>query len=178
MGVSDGVCAAIEVCHGIIDECFSNIENELQSKLDDCTGKLTGKAAEKTSKKLETALRCVPSGLPLLPPNWVCTVNVWEYDVKGRYKSFTIIDVDNECIVDPFFGHKAQVYVREYKRINHPTKKNLDGSSVFLGINIPITFAFDGYAATVVGPGPKGVGDKVGGREEKSADYDNFDTHL
>ena len=26
-----------------------------------------------------------------------------------------------------------------------------------------ITFNFSGYATTVVGPGPKGVGDKVGG---------------
>lgn len=178
MGVSDGVCAAIEVCHGIIDECFSNIENELQSKLDDCTGKLTGKAAEKTSKKLETALRCVPSGLPLLPPNWVCTVNVWEYDVKGVYKKFSVTDIDNECIVDPFFGHRAQVYVRENEKVRHPFKANLDSTPIYLGDNIPIQFKFKGYAATVVGPGPKGVGDKIGGREEKSPVYDIFELQF
>ncbi|WP_298683106.1 hypothetical protein, partial [uncultured Methanomethylovorans sp.] len=113
-----------------------------------------------------------------LPPNWVCTVNIWEYDVKGRYKSFSVADMDNECIVDPFYGHKAQMYVRDNQRVKHPIQKNLDGSSIFLGRNVPIIFSFDGYAATVVGPGPKGVGDKIGGREEKSPGYDNFEIQF
>jgi hypothetical protein len=178
MGVSDGVCAAIDVCHETIDECFSNIDNELQTKLDDSANKLTGKAAENVAKRLETAMRCVPAGLPLLPPNWVCTINLWEYDVKGMYKSFSVVDMDNECIVDPFLGHKAQAYVRDDQRVKHPTQKSLDGSSIFLGRNAPIYFSFNGYAATVVGPGPKGVGDKIGGREEKSPGYDNFELQF
>lgn len=178
MGVSDGVCAAIEVCHEVIDECFSNIDKELQAKLDDSADKLTGKAAEKVEKRLETAMRCVPAGLPLLPPNWVCTVNIWEYDVKGIYKRFSVVDMDNECIVDPFFGHKAQMYVRDDEKIRHPSKVNIDGTPIYLGDNIPIYFAFKGYAATIVGPGPKGVGDKIGGRDEKSPGYDNFELQF
>jgi hypothetical protein len=178
MGVSDGVCAAIEVCHEVIDECFSNIDKELQAKLDDSADKLTGKAAEKVEKRLETAMRCVPAGLPLLPPNWVCTVNIWEYDVKGRYKSFSVADMDNECIVDPFYGHKAQMYVRKKERIFHPTKISLDGKLIDIGDNTPVSFEFTGYAATVVGPGPKGVGDKVGGRDERSQGYDNFELQF
>ncbi|MGB3907393.1 MAG: hypothetical protein WBL02_03055 [Methanomethylovorans sp.] len=178
MGVSDGVCATIDVCHEIIDECFSNIDKELQNKLDDSASKLTGKSAEKVGERLEKAMRCVPAGLPLLPPNWVCTVNIWEYEVKGMYKRFIVVDMDNECIVDPFFGHKAQMYVREKASIRHPSKKNSDGTSIFLGDNEPICFEFTGYSATIVGPGPKGVGDKFGGREEKSTSYDIFESQF
>lgn len=178
MGVSDGVCEAIEVCHETIDECFSNIDDELQAKLDDSADKLTGRAAETVEKRLETAMRCVPAGLPLLPPNWVCTVNIWEYDVKGRYKSFSVVDMDNECIVDPFFGHKAQAYVRKKDRIFHPTKISLDGKLIDIGDNTPVSFEFTGYSATVVGPGPKGVGDKIGGRDERSQGYDNFELQF
>ncbi|WP_321418292.1 hypothetical protein [uncultured Methanomethylovorans sp.] len=94
------------------------------------------------------------------------------------YKSFTLVDMDNECIVDPFFGHKGQMYVREDENVRHPSKVNLDGSPISLGDNVPIYFAFNGYSATVVGPGPKGVGDKIGGREEKSPGYDNFEIQI
>ena len=36
-----------------------------------------------------------------------------------------------------------------------------------LGKNTPIMFKINGYAATIVGPGPKGVGDKIGGNLRK-----------
>ncbi len=98
--------------------------------------------------------------------------------MKGRYKSFSVADIDNECIVDPFYGHKAQMYVRKNELIRHPAKSRIDGSPIFLGDNVPINFEFLGYAASVVGPGPKGVGDKIGGREEKSPGYDNFEMQF
>jgi hypothetical protein len=75
-------------------------------------------------------------------------------------------------IFDPYFGHVGQVYVRHDERINHPYMKNEDGSTVWLGSNVPITFRLSGYATSIVGPGPKGVGDKLGGRIEDSEGYD------
>ena len=36
---------------------------------------------------------------------------------------------------------------------------------------MPMHFEFGGYAATIVGSGPKGVGDKVGGKTEESEGY-------
>ena len=39
---------------------------------------------------------------------------------------------------------------------------------IWLGITFRLTFRFNGYATTIVGPGPKGVGDKVGGTTEQS----------
>jgi hypothetical protein len=178
IGISDGICKSIELCQKTIDQCFENINNELQSKLDESSEKLTGKLAENIEKRLERSMKYVPCGLPVLPPNWVCTVNVWEYDVKGAYKEFEVIDNDNECIFNPYFGHDAQTYIREDKEIFNPVIRDENGGLIFMGYNRHIEFQFSGYAATIVGPGPKGVGDKVGDRDEKSVFYDNFESQF
>ncbi|AKB44624.1 hypothetical protein MSVAZ_2355 [Methanosarcina vacuolata Z-761] len=68
----------------------------------------------------------VPYGLPVLPPHWIFTVNVWTYEVKGEYEIFTAIDNDNEAIPEPYFGHKGQKYVRKDDAIvlnNEPIPK-------------------------------------------------------
>jgi hypothetical protein len=103
---------------------------------------------------------------------------MWTYDVVGKYQAFSIIDNDNEVIPKPYFGHKGQKYVRTQENINHPSRKNEDGSSIWIGRNTPIIFQFSGYSATVVGPGPKGVGDKIGGSTEKSAGYNTLISEL
>ncbi|MDD3042854.1 MAG: hypothetical protein PHW56_07910, partial [Methanosarcinaceae archaeon] len=102
------------------------------------------------------------------------TVNVWTYEVVGKYEKFVVIDNDNEVIPVPYFGHKGQRYVREKSIIFHPFKKNENGISMTLGNNQVIIFHFDGYTATIVGPGPKGVGDKVGSSTEKSIAYEDL----
>jgi hypothetical protein len=101
-------------------------------------------------------------------------VNVWEYDVVGKYNRFEVIDNDNECMFNPYLGHEPQVYVREKQPIYHPTKTDKYGYQLRLGDNMPIYFGFKGYAATVVGPGPKGVGDKTGARDERSVAYNDL----
>ncbi|MGV8077073.1 MAG: DUF7286 family protein, partial [Methanosarcina sp.] len=111
-------------------------------------------------------MAAVPSGLPVLPPHWIFTVNVWTYEIVGKYQVFTVIDNDNEVIPAPYFGHKGQRYVREKQSIT------LNGN--YLGENEPIVFRFNGYASTVVGSGPKGVGDKVEGNTEVSAGYQDL----
>ncbi|MBP1908816.1 DUF7286 family protein [Methanolobus bombayensis] len=178
IGVSEGICKSIELCQETIDQCFENINNELQNKLDESTEKLTGQLAEKIEKRLERSMKYVPCGLPVIPPNWVCTVNVWEYDVKGVYQEFEVIDNDNECIFNSYFGHDAQSYVRKNERIIHPTKRDENGNLIAIGRNQEVTFDFSGYAATIVGPGPKGVGDKLGERDEKSFAYDDFELQF
>ncbi|MBN2110650.1 MAG: hypothetical protein JW705_06140, partial [Methanosarcinaceae archaeon] len=174
IGVANGVCEAIRLSQEMIDECFMNINAELQKKLEDSGDKLSGKLAEKMEKKLQRSMKLVPCGLPVIPGHWVCTVNMWEYDVVGKYRRFEVVDNDNECIFNPYSGHETQVYVREEKDIYHPFSLDETGFSLKIGENVPIYFNFKGYAATVVGPGPKGVGDKIGSRDEKSIDYDSL----
>jgi hypothetical protein len=178
IGIADGVSEAVKLCQENIDECFENINAELQQKLDESSEKLTGQLADKMEKKLQRSMKLVPAGLPVIPPHWVCTVNMWEYDVKGMYKTFKVIDNDNECLFNPYFGHDAQTYIREKKEIFHPTKKDNGGSFILIGENKMLEFGFSGYAVTVVGPGPKGVGDKIGERDERSIAYDNFELQI
>ncbi|WP_135388949.1 DUF7286 family protein [Methanolobus halotolerans] len=174
IGVANGVCEAVRLSQEMIDECFTNINTGLQNKLDESTEKLSGELAEKMEKRLQKSMKLVPCGLPVIPPHWVCTVNVWEYEVVGKYKTFEVIDNDNECMFNPYFGHEAQVYVRTEERIPHPFKRDNGENIIWIGYNSPIEFRFSGYAATIVGPGPKGVGDKTGDREEKSEAYEEL----
>ena len=116
----------------------------------------------------------VPYGLPVWPPHWIFTVNVWTYEIVGKYQVFTVIDNDNEAIPKPYFGHKGQKYVRQDDLVKHPFKQNDDGSPIMIGEKIPLKFRLKGYASTVVGTGPKGVGDKFGSYTEKSIGYDNL----
>jgi len=127
------------------------------------TGMYSGEVGDQVSKGLSKTMAAVPCGLPVLPPHWVFTTNVWTYEVIGEYETFTIVDDDNEVIPKPYFGHKGQKYSRE--------KQSITLNGKYLGENKPIIFKFKGYAASVVGPGPKGVGDKVAGTTEESVGY-------
>ena len=115
----------------------------------------SGEVGDKVSKRLDRTMAAVPCGLPVLPPHWIFTVNVWTYEIMGEYEVFTVIDNDNEVIPEPYFGHKGQKYVRKYSEIYDPIKTDENGYDLKLGTNTPINFKFSGYAATVVGPGAK-----------------------
>ena len=156
----------------MLDAGFGRVDSELKNLANETVYMNSGEADDLVSKKLERTMAAVPCGLPLLPPHWIFTVNVWTYDVKGEYEMFTVNDNDNEVIPEPYFGHKCQKYIRKYERISHPCKKNPDGSSVWLGENTRIRFQINGYTGSIVGSGPKGVGDKEGGYLEKSVGFD------
>jgi len=53
-------------------------------------------------------------------------------------------------------------------------KKIKNGIALSLGTNEMVTFHFSGYATTIIGPELKGVGDKNGGSDERSEDYENL----
>ena len=182
VGVAEGISVVIVDNKKMIDDSFEEINNELQLMMDESMdhiqGKVNEEVYEKVSKRLEKTMNMVPAGLPLIPPNWVFTINVWTYGVVGEYQMFRVIDNDNEVIFDPYFGHVGQMHIRTDEAVYHPTKRNDLGHFIQLGKNIPITFSFDGYATTIVGTGPKGVGDKTGGRTEKSIGYDEVSMKI
>ncbi|MDD3043682.1 MAG: hypothetical protein PHW56_12255, partial [Methanosarcinaceae archaeon] len=177
-GVSNGICVITVNKGDVIDSCFEQIDSELKGMVNESVDRFGEKLGDKVSKKMQGAMKAVPCGLPVLPPHWVFTVNVWTYDVIGRYDQFVVIDNDNEVIPVPYFGHKGQRYVRKYSEIYDPINTDENGYNIKLGANEGITFRFGGYAATVVGPGVKGVGDKVGDRVEESIWYDNLSLSL
>ncbi|AKB79626.1 hypothetical protein MSHOH_3143 [Methanosarcina horonobensis HB-1 = JCM 15518] len=171
MGVANGICTVTISKSETIDILFGKIDGELKNMANETVDKYSGEVADKVTKRLEKTMSAIPCGLPVMPPHWIFTINVWTYEVIGRYEEFTVVDNDNEVIPKPYFGHKGQRYVRKYERINHPYKRNLDGSSIWMGTNDRVNFRFSGYSATIVGPGSKGVGDKICGSLEESTGY-------
>ncbi|WP_440956486.1 DUF7286 family protein [Methanosarcina sp. Mfa9] len=174
IGVANGICDITVNKGALIDEYFERIDSELKAMADESLDGLSEEASEKVSKRFQIAMKAVPCGLPVLPPHWIFTINVWTYEVVGRYEEFTVTDNDNEVIPKPYFGHKGQKYVRTKSQIIHPFKKDENGIALKLGNNEVITFHLTGYAATIVGPGPKGVGDKAGDPTENSTEYENL----
>lgn len=161
IGVANGICAVTKNKGPVLDADFGRVDNELKKLANE--NMYSGEVGDQVSKRLDKTMSAVPCGLPVLSPHWIFTVNVWTYEIVGKYQVFSVIDNDNEVIPEPYFGHKGQKYVREKKSIT------LNGN--YLGENKPITFKFNGYASSVVGPGPKGIGDKLEGTTEESAGY-------
>ena len=178
VGVTNGICNVTKNKGLELDAGFGRVDGELKKMENETIDKYSGEVRDKVSRKLRRTMAAIPCGLPVLPPHWVFTVNVWMYDIVGKYQAFSVIDNDNEVIPKPYFGHKGQRYLRTQEHINHPSRKNEDGSSIWIGRNKQIFFQFSGYSATIVGPGPKGVGDKIGGSTEKSAGYDTLVSEL
>ncbi|MGB9939189.1 DUF7286 family protein, partial [Methanosarcina sp.] len=174
IGVANGICAVTVNKGQALDTGFWRVDSELKSLANETVGIYSGEVQNRISKRLDRTMAAVPCGLPVLPPHWIFTVNVWSYEIVGKYQVFTVIDNDNEVIPKPYFGHKGQRYVREKIPIFHPFKKDENGAALNLGTNEMITFYFSGYATTIVGPGPRGVGDKIGRSDEKSEEYENL----
>ncbi|WP_440953243.1 DUF7286 family protein [Methanococcoides sp. FTZ1] len=178
IGIANGISAVIIDNSAMIDASFAAVNTELRKLTDDATTRLSEDIAEKVNDRLEKTMKHVPMGLPVLPPHWMFTVNVWTYDVIGKYEYFEVTDNDNEVILNAYIGHEGQVYVREEELITHPYKFGNNGQPITIGINQPIVFQFNGYAASVVGTGPKGVGDKAGNRNEESIGYSTLSTEI
>jgi len=174
IGVANGICEVTKNKGPELDADFGRIDSELKNMANETADTYSGEVGDQISKRLDRTMAAIPCGLPIMPPHWVFTINVWTYEVIGEYETFTVIDNDNEVIPKPSFGHKGQEYVRKDKLINHPSRKTHDGTVLRLGKNTPITFKINGYCATIVGPGPEGVGDKIGGSSEKSIGYEDL----
>ncbi|WP_410509073.1 hypothetical protein RSJ42_02035 [Methanosarcina hadiensis] len=178
MGVANGICAVTVSKGEALDLLFGKVDGELKNLANESVNRYSGEVADKVTKRLDRTMAAVPCGLPVMPPHWIFTVNVWTYEVIGKYQTFAIIDNDNEVIPKPYFGHKGQKYIRQEEHVNHPSRRNEDGSSIWVGKNTQITFHFNGYSATIVGPSPRGVGDKADGSTEKSVGYEELILEL
>ena len=164
IGIANGICAVTVNKGQVLDAGFGRIDKELKNLANETVDTYSGEAGDKIRKRLDRTMAAIPCGLPVLPPHWVFTVNVWTYEIIGEYEEFTLIDNDNEVIPKPYFGHKGQKYIRQDDAIVL--------NNEYLGENTPITFKFSGHATSIVGPGPKGVGDKLGKSTEESIGYE------
>ncbi|HEY3421760.1 MAG TPA: hypothetical protein VGK13_01280, partial [Methanocellaceae archaeon] len=145
------ISSAIDACREEVKGAFKDYMAEAADHLE--------------SEAIRDALKRIPSGLPLLPPwGWWATMNVWYIDVQGEIPELTVYDVDNVPVPDPILGHNATAYVRRWQRIT-----GMDGD--MLGYYEPIKFRQRTCTFIIVPPGEQGIGDKIGGWEEKSEGF-------
>ena len=117
---------------------------------------------EAAARWAPTPVRRVGAGLPVapVPGYWVATVNAWRVEVRGTYPRFTIRS-DVGTPEQPF----------EYVREDAVVTMTVDGDEIVLGSTEPIAFETGTIVAVAVPPGPPGVGDVDGTRDETSAGW-------
>jgi hypothetical protein len=152
-----------------LDACDIAVTKALEKNKKDIEDNFKGfmKEGEKNLKKesVKAALKSIPMGLPLLPPyGYWATLNVWYIEIDGNIPVFTLYDADMEPVPDPFFGHQATSYTR---RIDI----GIDDGYGIIGNNEPIKFHVNTSTFVIVPPGKSGVGDRIGGWDEKSEGF-------
>ncbi|WP_132057431.1 DUF7286 family protein [Halorussus amylolyticus] len=158
-------------------------ENPTQSAVNETATvarKLARKAAEKAlSDAAENAservkdrwfgevLSSVPAGLPVapVPGYWSATLNVWDVSVRGQYERFAVRAPQGSPGASGV-GHGSVTYLRENRTVRLDVDG--DGATERLGRNERLSFETDTVVVVAVPPGPSGVGDTDGTRDERS----------
>ena len=101
----------------------------------------------------------LPAGIPISPTlsPWIATVNLWRIEATGQYLRMTLID--------PGSGLR-------YTRAGQPVQVAVDGEMWTIGHADRLRLSVDTVIAAAVPPGPPGIGDVEGGRDEKSPGFD------
>jgi len=165
--------AAMETVRSMVmdayDKAVSTVLSKAQATLKDEYNRLSGRLEGVVEKKVASLVgSLVPCGLPILPPfGWWCTLNVWYIEVAGEMPEFKVVDVHDETLVNPLFGHDAQ----EYKRIFRYVRIDTNGDDIedkLVGVNLPLSFGYNTGTFIIVPPMKTGVGDRSGGWDELS----------
>ncbi|NEU57538.1 hypothetical protein [Halorussus sp. MSC15.2] len=121
-----------------------------------------GNATEVASKRwFGEVLGAVPAGLPVapVPGYWYATLNVWTVSVRGQYARFAVTAPQGP-------PGESVSYVRESATVRLDWDD--DGESEVVGRTTPVSFETETTVVVVVPPGPPGVGDRDGNRDETS----------
>jgi hypothetical protein len=114
-----------------------------------------------TRRWFSEVLGSVPAGLPVapVPGYWYATVNVWTVEISGQYARFAVSAPQGP-------PGEAVRYVRENATVR--VDVDGDGGRDLLGRTAPVAFETGTTVVVVVPPGPPGVGDRGGNRDETS----------
>lgn len=106
----------------------------------------------------------LPSGLPLtpVPGYWYATTNVWHVEVHGEYARFGVRATRGR----PSEPGAGLAYARDGGTVTLDVDG--DGTAETLGRSTRVEFAATVDVVVVVPPGPQGVGDASGARDERS----------
>ncbi|MCD6172055.1 MAG: hypothetical protein J7J36_06575, partial [Thermoplasmata archaeon] len=142
-----------------IEELYTNLSNLLKEKVKN--------VASEGIEKIVKLNKLIPAGLPILPPfGWWCTLNVWYMEVSGYIPYFKVIDVSSETMPNAIKGGEAIEYVRKFIPDEDERAIKIDGLTI--GYHKPISFGFKTGTFIIVPPGKTGVGDRIGGYDEKN----------
>ncbi|WP_137283344.1 DUF7286 family protein [Halorussus salinisoli] len=136
--------------------------NVAKSALKDAVAAGLGNATEVASERwFGGVLGAVPAGLPVapVPGYWYATVNVWTVSVRGEYARFAVSAPQGP-------PGESVVYAREEATVR--LDWDGDGEQEVVGHTTPVSFETETTVVVVVPPGPPGVGDKDGNRDETS----------
>ena len=145
-----------------INQAMDTLQTTLTNEFNTISTKLETKITHAISTKISSI---IPSGLPLIPPTWIATLNVWYIEIDGNIPRFTLVDTTDETKADTLFGHTAQIYHRRNKEI----KVDTDGDGTEetdLGSNKAVGFNCVTGTFIIVPNGGTGIGDRSGGWDE------------
>jgi len=119
--------------------------------------------SEQSIRRLTGASR-LPAGVPIGPPvyPWIATVNAWSVTVRGEYQRFAV----QARGPTPDGGGGVVRYVRDGSTVEFDVDG--DGHVERLGRNERVSFEASTTVVAVVPPGPPGIGDVDGNRDERS----------
>lgn len=151
---------AVRIPAGLVDEPTRAAREQTRNELARGVRMGTEAAVANASERWmpENATR-VGAGLPVapVPAYWVATVNAWRVQVRGEYPRFTLT-----ADVGP--PGRSFKYVREAGVVTVPVGED----TVQLGVTEPVQFETGTVIVIAVPPGPPGVGDVDGTRDEQS----------
>lgn len=120
-------------------------------------------ASERATRRLTGSAR-LPAGLPVAPApgHWYATVNAWSVTVRGEYQRFAVRGYAG--------GPDGSGAVVRYVRDGDAVTLDVDGDGTpeRLGRSERIAFETRTTVVVAVPPGPPGVGDVDGDRDERS----------
>ncbi|MBP1985587.1 DUF7286 family protein [Halolamina salifodinae] len=119
--------------------------------------------SERAMRRLTGASR-LPAGVPVAPPPypWIASVNAWSVTVRGEYQRFVV----RARGPAPDGGGGVLRYVRDGSSVAFDADG--DGQAERLGRNDHVSFEASTTVVAVVPPGPPGIGDVDGNRDERS----------
>lgn len=119
--------------------------------------------SERAMRRL-TGVSRLPAGVPVAPPpyTWIASVNAWSVTVRGEYQRFAV----RARGPAPDGGGGVVRYVRDGSAVEFDADG--DSRAERLGRNERVSFEASTTVVAVVPPGPPGIGDVDGNRDERS----------
>ena len=150
--------ARLRVAHR---EAMRDVDGRIPAALLDPVARgITASVSDAAADRLDAAVRSrLPTGIPISPTlsPWVATVNLWQLQAEGQYLRMTLTDPESGL---------------RYVRAGQPVRVHTADAVHTIGVARRLQIDVDTIIVAAVPPGPPGIGDIEGGRDERSPGFD------